>query len=50
MADRSVLIVDDEIYIRMTLSFALEKLNFSVDTTRLAGQRLSKSWRKDPTP
>ena len=49
MADRSVLIVDDEIYIRMTLSFALEKLNFSVDTAA-SGQRLSKSWRKDPTP
>ena len=49
MADRSVLIVDDEKYIRLTLSLALEKLNISVDTAA-NGKRLSKSWRKDPTP
>jgi len=42
MADRSVLIVDDEIYIRMTLSFALEKLNFSVDTAASGTEALKK--------
>ena len=42
MADRSVLIVDDEIYIRMTLSFALEKLNFSVDTAASGTEALEK--------
>lgn len=42
MADRSVLIVDDEIYIRMTLSFALEKLNFSVDTVASGAEALNK--------
>ena len=42
MADRSVLIVDDEIYIRMTLSFALEKLNFSVDTAASGTEALNK--------
>ena len=42
MADRSVLIVDDEIYIRMTLSFALKKLNFSVDTAASGTEALKK--------
>ena len=42
MADRSVLIVDDEIYIRMTLSFALEKLNLSVDTAASGTEALKK--------
>ena len=42
MADRSVLIVDDEIYIRMTLSFSLEKLNFSVDTAASGTEALKK--------
>jgi len=42
MADRSVLIVDDEIYIRMTLSFALEKLNFSVYTAASGTEALKK--------
>jgi len=42
MADRSVLIVDDEIYIRMTLSCALEKLNFSVDTAASGTEALKK--------
>lgn len=42
MAKRSVLIVDDEIYIRMTLSFALEKLNFSVDTAASGTEALKK--------
>jgi FixJ family two-component response regulator len=42
MADRSVLIVDDEIYIRTTLSFALEKLNLSVDTVASGTEALKK--------
>jgi DNA-binding response OmpR family regulator len=42
MADRSVLIVDDEIYIRATLSFALEKLNLSVDTAASGTEALKK--------
>ena len=42
MANRSVLIVDDEIYIRATLSFALEKLNLSVDTAANGAEALKK--------
>ena len=42
MADRSVLIVDDEIYIRTTLSFALEKMNLSVDTAASGAEALNK--------
>jgi DNA-binding response OmpR family regulator len=42
MADRSVLIVDDEIYIRATLSFALEKMNVSVDNAASGAEALNK--------
>lgn len=42
MAGRSVLIVDDEIYIRTTLSFALEKLNLSVDTAASGTEAVKK--------
>jgi DNA-binding response OmpR family regulator len=37
-----VLIVDDEIYIRVTLSVALEKLNLSVDTAASGAEALNK--------
>jgi DNA-binding NtrC family response regulator len=42
MADRSVLIVDDEMNIRTTLSFALEKLNLSMDTAASGAEALKK--------
>jgi DNA-binding response OmpR family regulator len=42
MADRSVLIVDDEIYIRATLSVALEKLHLPVDTAASGTEALKK--------
>lgn len=42
MADRSVLIVDDEIYIRATLSFALEKMNLAVDNAASGAEALNK--------
>ena len=42
MADRSVLIVDDEKNIRLTLSLALEKLNLLVDTAVNGEEALGK--------
>ncbi|MEW6659670.1 MAG: response regulator [Thermodesulfobacteriota bacterium] len=42
MADRSVLIVEDERYIRVTLAFALEKLNVSLDTAANGAEALKK--------
>ncbi|MFA5183412.1 MAG: response regulator [Syntrophales bacterium] len=42
MADRSVLIVDDEKNIRLTLSLALEKLNLPVDTAVNGEEALGK--------
>jgi FixJ family two-component response regulator len=42
MSDRSVLIVDDEKNIRLTLSLALEKLNLPVDTADSGKDALKK--------
>jgi DNA-binding response OmpR family regulator len=42
MPDRSVLIVDDERYIRVTLSFALEKLDLSLDNAADGAEALKK--------
>lgn len=42
MSNRSVLIVDDEKNIRLTLSMALEKLNFPVDTAVNGEEALKK--------
>lgn len=42
MSDRSVLIVDDEKNIRLTLSLALEKLNLPVDTAANGEEALKK--------
>jgi FixJ family two-component response regulator len=42
MGDRSVLIVDDEKNIRLTLSLALEKLNIPVDTAASGEEALRK--------
>jgi FixJ family two-component response regulator len=42
MSDRSVLIVDDEKNIRLTLSLALEKLNLQVDTAVNGEEALGK--------
>ena len=42
MSDRSVLIVDDEKNIRLTLSLALEKLNLPVDTAVNGEEALKK--------
>ncbi|HEX9883414.1 MAG TPA: response regulator [Desulfobaccales bacterium] len=42
MSDRSVLIVDDEKNIRLTLSLALEKLNIPVDTAVNGEEALKK--------
>jgi DNA-binding response OmpR family regulator len=42
MSDRSVLIVDDEKNIRLTLSLALEKLNLPVDTADSGKDALEK--------
>jgi DNA-binding response OmpR family regulator len=42
MADRSVLIVDDEKNIRLTLTLALEKLNLPVDTAADGEEALKK--------
>ena len=42
MSDRSVLIVDDEKNIRLTLSMALEKLNLPVDTAVNGEEALKK--------
>ena len=42
MPERSVLIVEDERYIRVTLSFALEKLNVPVDTAANGEEALQK--------
>jgi FixJ family two-component response regulator len=42
MSDRSVLIVDDEKNIRLTLSLALEKLNIPVDTAVNGEEALQK--------
>jgi DNA-binding response OmpR family regulator len=42
MPERSVLIVEDERYIRVTLSFALEKLKVSIDTATNGEEALQK--------
>ena len=42
MSERSVLIVDDEKNIRLTLALALEKLNLPVDTAGNGDEALSK--------
>jgi len=46
MTDRSVLIVDDEKNIRLTLSLALEKLNIPVDTANDGDEALRKLTEK----
>lgn len=46
MSDRSVLIVDDEKNIRLTLSVALKELNLSVDTAVNGEEALQKLGRK----
>ncbi|MCJ7818677.1 MAG: response regulator, partial [Syntrophales bacterium] len=42
MSDRSVLIVDEEEHIRLTLALALEKLNIPVDTAVNGEEALQK--------
>lgn len=49
MADRSVLVVDDEKNIRLTLSLALEKLNLPVDTAANGEEALTKLAEKSYT-